>query len=223
MEKDYSFITTGLQLGETVRTLKFLMYSKIDPQEFEPSGIWAFCGGQGQGKTLSAVECVLDLHKVYPKAKIVSNIHLMSVPYEPFTDYEQIAGTANGVYGVIFLIDEIHSIYNSLESKNIPLGEMTAFCQNRKDRRVIVCTAQKYKRIAKPVREQFKYVVDCKKYLRIIQRNTIYDAFDFDENGDPTEDCKSKANFFIHSIRDYVSYNSHQKVDRKDVKRNERS
>ena len=219
MESDVNFIKTGLQLGETIRTAKFLLYSKLDPEEFEPAGIWAFCGGQGQGKTLSAVKTVLDLHRFYPKARIVSNIHLMSVPYEPFTDYEQIAGTSNGIYGVIFLIDEIHSIYNSLESKNIPLGEMTAFCQNRKDRRVIVCTAQKYKRIAKPVREQFKYVIDCKKCLRIVQRNTIYDAFDFDENGDPMPDCDIKKNFFVHSIKDYTCYNSHQKVRREDVKR----
>lgn len=219
MEKDVNFIKTGFQIGELVRTCKFLLTSKLDPEEFEPSGIWAFCGGQGQGKTLSAVKCVLDLHRVYPKAKIVSNIHLMSVPYEPFTDYSQIAGTANGIYGVIFLIDEIHSIYNSLESKNIPLGEMTAFCQNRKDRRVIVCTAQKYKRIAKPVREQFKYVIDCTKFFRIFQRNTIYDAFDFDEEGNPTEECKSVTNLFVHSIADYTCYNSHQKVNREDVKR----
>ena len=219
MESDVNFIKTGMQIGETLRTAKFLLYSKLDPEEFEPSGIWAFCGGQGQGKTLSAVKCVLDLHRFYPMAKIVSNIHLMSVPYEPFTDYAQIAGTSNGIYGVIFLIDEIHSIYNSLESKNIPLGEMTAFCQNRKDRRVIVCTAQKYKRIAKPVREQFKYVVDCKKWLRIVQRNTIYDAFDFDENGDPMPHCDIKKNTFVHSIKDYTCYNSHQKVRREDVKR----
>ncbi len=214
MERDVNFIRTDIQIGEAIRTLKFLKLNKIDENEFEPSGIWTFCGGQGQGKTLSAVKCVLDLHKVYPKAKIVSNIHLMSVPYEPFTRYEQIKETTNGTYGVIFLIDEIHSLYNSLESKNIPLGEMTCFCQNRKDRRVIVATSQKYKRIAKPIREQFKYVIDCRKVLRIVQYNTIYDAFEFDENGDPTEDCKAMKNLFVHSIKDYTVYNSHEKVER---------
>ena len=148
-----------------------------NPFYFQPAGIWCFCGAQGSGKTLSAVKCCKALLREYPGAVLCSNmdIHGIDNPIIPFTDYEQIKTIKNGTYGVIFFIDELHVLWNSLESKKIPFEEMACFCQMRKDRRVILGTSQVYSRIAKPIREQLRYVIKCRNVLKYLQINQIID------------------------------------------------
>ena len=101
-----------------------------NPTYFYPDGIWVFCGPQGSGKTLSAVQCLWQMVNRYPRARVISNmpIHDLPTPIEEFTDYEQLKTEENGVEGVIFFLDEIHVLWNSLESKNIPISEMAVFC-----------------------------------------------------------------------------------------------
>lgn len=135
------------------------VFYQNNPDFFHPDGIWVFCGAQGSGKTLSAVKCVRALHRAYPKSIVCSNIRLVDIPCIPFTDYEQIKTLNNEEKGIIFLIDEIHVLWNSLESKNVPISEMAIFSQMRKARRVIIGTSQVYGRIAKPIREQLKYAI----------------------------------------------------------------
>ena len=54
---------------------------------------------------------------------------------------------------------------------------MIEFAQSRKQRRLIVGTAQRVTRIAKPIREQLKYVVDCHNLFGWLQMNTLIDMF----------------------------------------------
>lgn len=160
------------------RTLwyKFNVF-RSDPTYFEPDGIWVFCGSQGSGKTLSAVQTLATMVKRYPRALVYSNMDLYNIPadIQPFHSYEQLQEVDNGTEGVIFFIDEIHLLWNSLESKEIPFSEMACFCQMRKARRVILGTTQVYGRIAKPIREQLKYVINCKNYLGFLQVNDVCD------------------------------------------------
>ena len=48
----------------------------------------------------------------------------------------------NGFLGVIYIIDEIHTYFNSLESKNIPMFVFTEISQQRKQRKLIIGTSQ---------------------------------------------------------------------------------
>ncbi len=148
-----------------------------NPTYFYPDGIWVFCGPQGCGKTLSAVQCLSKMVERYPRARVISNMPLHNIPaeIEPWTGYEQLSTEENGVEGIIFFLDEIHVLWNSLESKSIPITEMAAFCQMRKARRVIIGTSQVYGRIAKPIREQLKYVVMCRNLFGCIQINDVCD------------------------------------------------
>ena len=85
------------------------------------------------------------LAAAYPKSVICSNLHINGFDDSrviPFTDYEQLKELSNAEKGIIFLIDEIHVLWNSLESKNIPISEMAVFAQMRKARRVIIGTSQ---------------------------------------------------------------------------------
>lgn len=196
-----------------------LAFMRDNPDYFAPSGTWVFCGAQGSGKTLSAVQCVQRLLADYPKALFVSNLDIKGIDREiiPFTDYSQIEGTKNGLYGVVFLIDEIHVLWNSLESKNIPITEMLNFCQMRKDRRVIIGTSQVYGRIAKPIREQLTYVIMCRSFLKYIQLNQLIDPNDGGYTGEDDGHFEGKIlkNYiWFHKPENYQAYDTLSKIHR---------
>lgn len=201
-----------------VSSLRYdLAFLRQNPDYFSPCGIWVFCGAQGSGKTLSAVKCLHALHKEYPKAIIVSNLSLSGLDVVPFTDYSQIVNLSNGMQGIIFLIDEIHVLWNSLESKNIPVSEMAVFAQMRKDRRLIIGTSQVYGRIAKPIREQLKYVIKCRSYLKYIQVNDIIDPNPDGYTGEDDGHMEGKLlrrEIFFHSPSDYQAYDTLSKIQR---------
>lgn len=196
-----------------------LRFYRSNPFYFEPSGIWVFCGAQGSGKTLSAVQLVQKLLADYPKAIFCSNLTINGIDRDviPFTDYSQLESLKNGIEGVIFLIDEIHVLWNSLESKNIPISEMACFCQMRKDRRVIIGTSQVYSRIAKPIREQLRYVVKCRSLLKYIQINDLIDpnADGYSGEHDGNLDGELIKRFiWFHKPSNYQSYDTLTKIER---------
>ena len=204
-----------------------IKFARDNPTYFYPSGIWVFCGPQGSGKTLSAVQCVQKMLDEYPLAKLVTNIELKNIDREqiPFTDYSQLSDMSNGTEGIIFFLDEIHVLWNSLESKEIPISEMACFCQMRKDRRVIIGTSQVYNRIAKPIREQLQYIIDCTNYFNIIQHNRIIDPSRGIEKDGHIEGEIIKNQIWFHSPRLYRSYDTLfkiEKADRKEHKKNGR-
>lgn len=195
------------------------VFYRKNPDYFEPCGIWVFCGSQGSGKTLSAVKAVKGLCAEYPEALLCSNLQINGLDKEiiPFEDYEQLQTLSNGIKGVIFLIDEIHVLWNSLESKNIPIAEMAIFSQMRKDRRVIMGTSQVYSRIAKPIREQLRYVVLCRNMFKYLQINQIIDPNAEGYTGEKDGELEGKLisrQWFFHSPADYQAYDTLTKIAR---------
>ena len=57
-------------------------FKKNNPTYFHPDGLLVFCGGQGTGKTLSAVNYVYVLAQIYPNSLIVTNIDLRDYPVD---------------------------------------------------------------------------------------------------------------------------------------------
>lgn len=203
-----------------IRSLRFdAQFYQNNPDYFNPCGIWVFCGSQGSGKTLSAVKCLKRLVKEYPKAIVCTNLAVHDLPCEviPFTTYEQIYRLTNGIHGIIFLIDEIHVLWNSLESKNVSFQEMAAFAQMRKDRRIILGTSQVYGRIAKPIREQLRYVIKCRNILKYIQINDVIDpnadGYTGEDNGHVEGETVYRSIFF-HTPADYQAYDTLTKIQR---------
>lgn len=197
-------------------------FYQAHPDFFHPCGIWVFTGPQGSGKTLSAVKCVKALKKNYPAAVVCSNLFIDLPDVIPFTDYEQIKTLSNGEKGIIFLIDEIHVLWNSLESKNIPISEMAVFSQMRKDRRVIIGTSQVYGRIAKPIREQLRYAIVCKSYLKYLQVNQVLDPNGEGCRGEDDGELDAERiylSWFFHRPSDYVAYNTYTKINRLERKK----
>ena len=196
-------------------TLRYkLLFAQNNPDYFYPAGIWVFCGPQGSGKTLSMVQTLKEILKDYPKAIVCSNLEIKGLDRDviPFTDYSQIETLTNGIHGVIFVIDEIHILWNSMEALKIPISEMSCMCQMRKDRRLILGTSQRLNRMAKPIREQMQYVIDCRCLFGLLQMNQIVDPNDGEEVDGRLHATKIASRFWFHRPALYDSYDTLFKI-----------
>lgn len=71
-----------------IRYIKYKFnFAKNNKDYFYADGLVCFCGEQGSGKTLSAVNYVYNLLKKYPNVKLVTNIELKEYPIITFSDY----------------------------------------------------------------------------------------------------------------------------------------
>ena len=230
MSEIKEFLTGSLNPKNLFATVKHnILFARNNPDYFYPSGIWVFCGPQGSGKTLSAVQCLQKMCKAYPKAIVCTNLAVHGIENEiiEFTDYEQLKTLNNGINGIIFFLDELHILWNSLESKDIPVSEMACFCQMRKNRRVIIGTSQVYGRIAKPIREQLQYAIDCKNYFGVLQVNQILDPSECIEKNGNIEPKLVGTKIWFHKPELYSSYDTlfkiekaNRKTEKKGVKKN---
>ena len=221
MSNIQDFLKGSLNPKNIFATIKHnILFARNNPDYFYPDGIWVFCGPQGSGKTLSAVQCLQKVCKEYPKALVVSNLDIKGIENTviPFENYEQLKEMDNGIYGIIFFLDELHVLWNSLESKDIPVSEMACFCQMRKNRRVIIGTSQVYSRIAKPIREQLKFAIDCRNFFGLLQMNTVLDPAESVEKNGVMEAKVVGRHFWFHRPELYNSYDTLFKIER--AKRN---
>ncbi len=185
---------------------------------FIQSGLLVFCGSQGSGKTLSAVQYVKKLCIEYPRAILCTNVKINGLPAHTgvveYNGIESLTKYENGEFGVIYFIDEIHLEFNSLESKNIPIEVMVEISQQRKQRKHIIGTSQVYTRMAKPLREQIKNVVICKKILNCIQINRLVDGETAREIDGELKFDTTKMFLWFHSPELYSSYDTYAKMKR---------
>lgn len=158
--------------------------------------------------------------RMYPKCKVCTGMELKGL-FEPFFDrilpYEGVQSLCsqhNGYDGMIFLIDEIHLEYNSLESKGIPSSVFTEISQLRKQRILIVGTSQVFSRIAKPFREQINTIVSCRCLFGRLQINDIIDGDTVREKNGQVYGTTVRKQYMIHSPKLYDSFDTYQKFRR---------
>lgn len=207
LEPPTNLFGIGELIGET--SLK-----SQDP--FPYAGMWLFTGSQGSGKTLLMMHLLKQISEECPRALIVSNISIYGVPSLPYTGIEDFEKYNNGADGIIFVIDEIHTLFNSLESKNMPLSTMQVWCQNRKNRRLILGTSQRFNRISKGIREQATWNYECKKGIAgLLYSYRVFDGSEYDDNGD-YKDEQPKLNFYVPRVSVMRMYNTLEVVRRDD-------
>lgn len=215
---------SNVSLSGIYSATKFkLDFKKEHPEYFDPDGILVFCGPQGSGKTLSMVNYAYEIAKFYPECIIVSNVELKNFPNPerifPYKDVKDLVNYSNGYKGVLFLIDEMHLLFNSLMSKDIDFSVFQEISQQRKQRKHIVGTSQVFSRLAKPFREQFKYAVLCKKLFGVLQYNVVIDGETATEDSDGKIVCDNvKRVFNIHTPEQYLRYDTYAKVKASDLK-----
>lgn len=311
-------IPGGLNPQRLLDTIEYKYeFAKNNPDYFRPSGTLIFCGSQGEGKTLSAVDYTLRVLNMFPCCILCTNTEIMGYPpnayvdkivksdeewideykkieperriqwYEDITyklkehykyskpdipedefianyivfypfnrrsDFEEWQATEewglfslldnsritpetikagihsrvcvkywgldtlkyinNGTYGVLYFIDEIHLEINSLESKNIDVSIMVEISQQRKQRKHIVGTSQRYTRMGKALREQVRDCVVCKNWFGCIQFNKLIDGDSSQEKDGGLVYETRRRYLWFHSPEMYIMYDTFAKMRR---------
>lgn len=216
--KDVNLIRNYNFLGTLFSLLFWQAKFKRDhPDYFYADGITVFCGAQGSGKTYSAVQYAKKLIQKYPKSILVSNIEIHDLPEDyvvhRYTGPNDLSKYENGEFGVIYLIDEIHIDFNSLESKSIPASIITEICQQRKQRKCIIGTSQVYSRLAKPFREQMRYAVLCRSFFNVLQFNTVCDGDTMSVGDDgAVSGIKLFRSIYFRDPRIFECYDTYAKI-----------
>lgn len=180
-----------------------------DPDFFDPRGIHMFCGEQGCGKTIGCVEMMLRLQKRYPKSKMITNFAVASENDE-LQEWQQLLTYTNGHKGVIVGIDEIQNWFMSGLNK-LPEGMLEVATQNRKNNRILCCTAQVFTRVNKGLREQVSLVYNPHTFLGcftiVIRRKP-----EFDSEGNVTKLKYRGMYSFVHTDELRAAYDTYKVI-----------
>ena len=127
---------------------------------------------------MACVEMMLRLKKQYPKSKMITNFDVVGETDE-LSEWQQLLTYTNGHKGVIVGIDEIQNWFMSGVNK-LPEGMLEVATQNRKNNRILCCTAQVFTRVNKGLREQVSLVYEPHTFLGcftvVIMRKPVFDS-----------------------------------------------
>jgi hypothetical protein len=128
-----------------------------DPDEFNEYGLHLFCGEQGSGKTTAVADFLQKMQQRYGELKVRTNFNYKHQDDE-LNDWRELVKNENGIYGQIEVLDEIQTWFSSMQSKDFPPEMLMEISQQRKQRKMLIGTAQVFGRVAKPIREQTSFV-----------------------------------------------------------------
>jgi hypothetical protein len=137
-------------------------YKNKEWLNFEGFGLHIFVGLFGKGKTISMVNQAYLIAKRYPQVTIYTNILLQNFPAHTkivrLTNYNQIIDAPGDS---LFLIDEISTLFQSRNWANFPMPLLSQLLQVRKNRKMILATAQRFSHVDKLIRDVTYSVIDC--------------------------------------------------------------
>lgn len=182
-----------------------------DPDFFPYQGLIIFEGRQGSGKTSSMVEFMMRMQEEYPLCKCVTNLGYVGED-EPLKDWRMLMNYKNGIKGVIVAMDELQNWFSSNDSKNFPPEMLGVITQNRKNRRIILGTAQNFYLLAKAIRSQATEVRRCTTLLGCL---TIVRRFEpiLDSEGNVAEWKNRGWYFYVHNKKLRDSYNTWKVIE----------
>lgn len=219
MSNELKYFKSNFSFYNILDTLSFkYKQARENPERMPCDGIICFCGEQGSGKTLSAVHYVYKLASSFPRIQVVTNVGLTwDLPnlVIPYLGPHQMLELDNGDYGIVFLLDEMHIEFNSLESKGMDSNIFELVSQQRKARKHIVGTSQVFGRLAKPFREQFKFAVCCDNFCGIIFRQRVFKAMNVSSGEDiTTRLCPRSTKIYFPAPGDFDLYDTTQIIRR---------
>lgn len=179
-----------------------------DPEEFRYKGVIIFEGRQGEGKSIAMCQYAMTMQEEYPKAKCISNL-AYKYENEPLTDWRKLINYVNGKYGVIAILDETQNWFSSNQSKDFPPEMLEVITQNRKNRRIILGTAQNFYLLAKAIRSQATEVRRCTTLLGAVTIvRKFYPVLNSDGN---VKEWKYRGMyFFVHNKKLRESYDTYK-------------
>lgn len=182
-----------------------------EPGDFGEKGVVIFCGRQGSGKTSAMVQYTLELQEKYPGLKVIGNLGFRKQDDE-LTHWKQLTEYKNGRKGVVVQIDEMQTWFNSKQSKTFPPEMLAVVTQNRKNRRLILGTAQNFYMIAKDIRSQCNEIRQCATFLGCI--TVVHRMEPIIDNSGEVKAMKSRGfYFFVHDERLRESYDTYRVIE----------
>lgn len=188
-------------------------------REWHGYGLNIYIGMFGKGKSLSASSWVISQARKY-RLHCISNVKLSGIDYEPLVNYQQII---NAPGNTIIFIDEISTVFNAREWKDFNINLLFQLLQCRKQKKMIVGTAQRFAHVDKLIRDVTSYAIDCTKIWRF-RRTRYYDAWDYENcmNAKLIKPVRTRWNFVPQKA--YRQYDTSEMIDnakRMDFKSNE--
>lgn len=182
-----------------------------EPDFFRPQGLIIFTGRQGNGKTSALMQHAISLLDAYPLAKCLSNTKF-AYQDEKLSHWRQLVDYKNGNKGIVVIMDELQNWFGSNQSRNFPPEMLGVITQNRKNRRVILGTAQNFYLLAKAIRSQCTEIRQCFTLAGVltvvIRREPVIDS-----DGEVKELKYRGMYSFVHSDRLRGSYDTWSVVD----------
>lgn len=171
-------------------------------------GLRIYVGMFGTGKSLSAVRYVRANARKYG-LNVISNIVLKDIPYTPLVNYKQIIDAPPNT---IILIDEVSTVFNARSWKDFNINLLFQLLQCRKNRKQLVCTAQRFGHVDKLLRDITAEVIVCRKNWRVC-RNYAYDGADYENT--PAQFAIKPLWRLAYSATDdlYHSYDTDEIID----------
>lgn len=181
-----------------------------DPDFFPYQGLIIFEGRQGNGKTISAIQYARQMQKEFLKAKCITNLNYRYEDNE-LNHWEKLIDYTNGIYGIIAVLDETQNWFSSNQSKNFPPEMLQVITQNRKNRRVILGTAQNFYLLAKAIRSQTTEIRRCATFFGCL---TVVRKFEpiLDSEGNVAEFKKRGWYFYVHDKDLRESYDTYHVI-----------
>lgn len=186
------------------------MFEK-EPDFFRYQGLIIFEGRQGSGKTSSMIQFAREMQKEYPLAKCLSNLNYKNQDLE-LDHWNKLVDFKNGKHGVIAIMDELQNWFSSNQSRDFPPEMLQTITQNRKNRRIILGTAQNFYLLAKPIRSQCTEVRRCTTLLGCL---TIVRRLEpvLDSEGNVCEWKKRGMYFYVHDKELRESYDTYYVIE----------
>jgi hypothetical protein len=188
-------------------------WDRKNPQTVRPYGIWIFTGLPGKGKTLSLSEYLFQCRKKFPSAKIYTNFGWKQEDGS-LSDWKQLIDLDNGEDGIIFGIDEVHSLFGRKDWKDIPKEVLSLFSQNRKMSKQIVCTAQTFGDVLIDIRRRTHFVISCITFAKRWVFQRAYSVQDYSDEGERREKRRTSWKYsFIADNSIYESYDTYKFIE----------
>lgn len=188
-----------------------LDYMNRDPEFFRHQGLIIYTGNQGSGKTSTMVRDIMLMQKEYPKLKVIDNFGY-KYQNDELRHWKQLVDYKNGIQGVVVGIDEIQNWFNSKQSKNFPPEMLQIVTTNRKNRRCICGTAQRFYMVSKDIRTQCSEVRHCSTWAGVltivIRKEPVVNS-----EGEVEKEKFKGMYCWVHSKETREAYDTYRMID----------
>lgn len=154
---------------------RFIDKEKIVPEWAE---FFLIVGRRGSGKTLALTYLLEDYRaKFGDKILICTNYNYKNQDF-PLISWRQFLEKYDKP--IIFAVDEIQNEFESTRWASFPMPVFNEFTLSRKNKKMLISTAQEFERVDKKIRTYSNTIIHMKKFANRLFWMRYFDRFDFE-------------------------------------------